>query len=978
MKTTKRASRIFAVGLSLGAAVAHAETIDQTFDYSTNPTNGQWTPWVQDTSSGAVCDAGTQTWDSVNGTYVIEAELTGTCRYIYYRINFPHAVDGSTILQADIKAEATAGSLGDMRIALGYGIDFPGFGATGRMVSDFNYAVSTGGWQAIGGDITPYVDLARQRFGNTIALSDMSELLAKTEGPVLLLINNTKGTSAPHSISMRVTIDNLHVRHDGRSYSELGTDALTAGTAYSTRTNPVFTALNNDVDTASTAIDSLSLSSRTDVRARLGTEAGAIKSAHDDIVTAAATRTDTSKKVRTPAQYTQDLVGQARLHALLDVGSYVQDGGDGLTYYPWEATGHARLDDLSLGVQSVPMQPSQNTLAALGEFEPIAVVLQNLNAADVTINAVTVGTMTNQFGETLPAGKIDVRLVKNWYTGNADSIRVQAGDSKVRVPELLLKDDELVHVDAATKTNSLRIVVGGTQSYQDITSPTSRMPAGATTADAATLQPFPIETLHARELWLTLDTRSDVLPGGYSGDIVVDYQIAGDSTSHQLLVPVQIGVMPVELRNSDMLYSIYYRGRIDPTKANLGPNYKTQAQYLTELADMRDHGVDHPTQYIGSSLTEVANYIGLREGLGLPCDKYFLLDGVANVGTNATTATTNANNLLSVISSNSACTGAQLYMYGTDEATGTALDNELAAMQAVHTAGGKTFVAGYLGTYSHIHSGLDALVFSSTPNDAEIGLWRADGKDVFSYGNPQVGVPDPYVYRANYGFLLWQHDYTGAMDYAYQDAAPGSGSTGDIGGCATSGTASYCSLWNDFDSSIYYDHVFTYPTSNGVVGTVQWEGFREAVDDTRFLATLQYVMQNVPHTELVDAVQDMLDDFKTQAGLDSIVARQNMQYALAMLNQPPVFSDVEVLTGADQVYVVGEASDPEGFLGSVTVSIDGGTPQAVSRDGSWNYTFSGLVDGEHTVHYVATDYWGATTEDERNVEVDTQSPGCGE
>jgi len=29
-----------------------------------------------------------------------------------------------------------------------------------------------------------------------------------------------------------------------------------------------------------------------------------------------------------------------------------------------------------------------------------------------------------------------------------------------------------------------------------------------------------------------------------------------------------------------------------------------------------------------------------------------------------------------------------------------------------------------------------------------------------------------------------------------------------------------------------------YPTENGVVGTVQWEGFREGVDDVRYLSTL--------------------------------------------------------------------------------------------------------------------------------------------
>jgi hypothetical protein len=56
------------------------------------------------------------------------------------------------------------------------------------------------------------------------------------------------------------------------------------------------------------------------------------------------------------------------------------------------------------------------------------------------------------------------------------------------------------------------------------------------------------------------------------------------------------------------------------------------------------------------------------------------------------------------------------------------------------------------------------------------------------------------------------------MNYAYQHAF------GDI--------------WNDFDHPKYRDHVFAYPVTNGVIRTVQWEGFREAVDDVRYLTAV--------------------------------------------------------------------------------------------------------------------------------------------
>ena len=63
---------------------------------------------------------------------------------------------------------------------------------------------------------------------------------------------------------------------------------------------------------------------------------------------------------------------------------------------------------------------------------------------------------------------------------------------------------------------------------------------------------------------------------------------------------------------------------------------------------------------------------------------------------------------------------------------------------------------------------------------------------------------------------MWNAGYDGAMNFAYQHAyGP--------------------SIWNDFDSASthYRDHVFAYPTTDGVIDTIEWEGWREGVDDTR-------------------------------------------------------------------------------------------------------------------------------------------------
>ncbi len=65
---------------------------------------------------------------------------------------------------------------------------------------------------------------------------------------------------------------------------------------------------------------------------------------------------------------------------------------------------------------------------------------------------------------------------------------------------------------------------------------------------------------------------------------------------------------------------------------------------------------------------------------------------------------------------------------------------------------------------------------------------------------------------------LWSKGYDGTLNYAYQH---GMGR-----------------LWHDLDHKRRRDHVFAYPTSNGAIDTVQWECYREAIDDHRYLAVL--------------------------------------------------------------------------------------------------------------------------------------------
>ena len=104
------------------------------------------------------------------------------------------------------------------------------------------------------------------------------------------------------------------------------------------------------------------------------------------------------------------------------------------------------------------------------------------------------------------------------------------------------------------------------------------------------------------------------------------------------------------------------------------------------------------------------------------------------------------------------------------------------------------------------------------PDPEEAAKWHGAGHKVRNYGNPQGGVENPELYRRNYGLLLWSMDYDGGGPWAWQHSAFG-------------GT------WNDFNSN-RRSVGMVYPTADGGIDTIAWEGFREGVDDVRYLTTL--------------------------------------------------------------------------------------------------------------------------------------------
>jgi len=449
----------------------------------------------------------------------------------------------------------------------------------------------------------------------------------------------------------------------------------------------------------------------------------------------------------------------------------------------------------------------------------------------------------------IPASAVDIRIVKCWY---------QAGRSvwdvshKQLVPELLLKDDELVRVDYDSQQNYVRSTAeNGTTTYLLASGKDSENLAGLRPIDAATLQPLSIPSNTLKQFWVTVHIPEEAASGEYTGSLRLS--AAG---SDPVQIPLTVTVHPFTLQPPRLIYSIYYRAKLSPDgQPTISSEYKSEEQYLAELRGMRAHGVLYPNLYQGySNLQVLRRELELRQEAGLANDILFTL----GQNTGSATSEDALNSLKNDVNKWRELAAdfgyKEVYFYGADEAKGERLTAQQKAWEAVQEAGGKTFVAGYAGTFEAMGDRLNLLIMAGGLKPEEPEKWHSVGSKIFSYACTQTRLEEPELFRRSYGLLLWDAGYDGAMDYAYQHG--------------------FGHVWNDFDGNDVRDFNFTYPTINGVVDTIQWEGFREAVDDMRYMATLERAIETTQDVEAADAAQRWLDRLHPLG--DLVLIRQEM------------------------------------------------------------------------------------------------------
>lgn len=480
-----------------------------------------------------------------------------------------------------------------------------------------------------------------------------------------------------------------------------------------------------------------------------------------------------------------------------------------LVLYPWNPTSPEKILPFNYVLPAVPGN-NLSIRACPNQFFSASFVMNAQD--DVTNIGIIASDLHNAQGASISSDEINIRLVKVWYQAGGDDIWYNI-PGNVPAPELLLKDDSLVKVDRTNRINYLKVTINGSQQYIDISNPRGTFPLNAEIHESRVLQPFSLEKNENKQIWVTVHIPDKTPAGKYHGTITITTQ-----SDKPVTLNLIVQVLPFSLEPAPVEYALYYRGVLsyEVTK-EIGSEQKSQAQYIVELKDMKDHGVQYPTIY-SEDADKIGTELFLRNQSGLPDDHIFVM-GIRTGNSTDTRILTRLGDTVRKWKTITSRYGfGDMYIYGIDEAEGDLLQSERPAWETVHQNGAKVFVACHSDAVDIVGDILDIAVVAGPLSTAQSGQWQAYGKKIFSYANPQVGIENPALYRRNYGFALWSSGYDGTMNYAYQH--------------------SYGDIWNDFDDAHYRDHVFAYPTSDGVIDTVQWEGFREGVDDTRYIATL--------------------------------------------------------------------------------------------------------------------------------------------
>ena len=430
----------------------------------------------------------------------------------------------------------------------------------------------------------------------------------------------------------------------------------------------------------------------------------------------------------------------------------------------------------------------------------------------------------------------DLRVVKLWFQNGNGWVSYFDDSGLKLIPELLLHDENLIRVDEGQMANYARLTAADGTVTERWINPPRQMDNGfferycgssafqsmkREFSDADAIRPIGLKRGAFKNLILTAHVRKTTPAGLYRG--AVRLGSLGE-------VPVTVRVLDFELPKpacffddtKPFLVNFYtYSSLGQICDLNGGDTRLAIEQFKAIMKDYAAHGQDvfwlsgGPTGHTAISAEAAAQLAAMREA-GMN-DEQFVCG--ANIGNGATKTEAEAGARRSFASSKAffGPNAKDIYMCHGDEPPPQWLKDQRGVVAAAQRAGYKFILAGSDNIFRKSAYQWDWHNIAKTPEDgSSTTAWNLLGGDKYVawYANQHVGAENPAFNRRQNGLAAYLANYSALCNYAHH-------------------FGSY-----DDDSEIYRPMVFAYGQGKGVIDTIQWEGFREGVDDIRYATLL--------------------------------------------------------------------------------------------------------------------------------------------
>lgn len=507
--------------------------------------------------------------------------------------------------------------------------------------------------------------------------------------------------------------------------------------------------------------------------------------------------------------------------------------------------------------------------SALNEYEPASFVIYAFKQHGKV--AFEVSDLKSKEGNVFPKSRLDLKTVKVWYqAGNAWYSYFQDNGYKL-CPELLLNDEDLIKVDTKKVSNYARLIEeDGTVHYHWLTPPpavdsvlehlgkmTYRLDGSFRSMkpnfkDSKTFAGATLNEGEFKQFFLTAHVTEDCKPGVYSGAITLK-----DGGKVIGKIPVQLRILPFKLPDPMQYKNVNkpYRTRFNEyngfefVRALNGNDFKlAEKQLISILKNFAAHHHVIPGFRGAYSRFDIIDKAGLKR------------DFIA-------TTSMRLNNLAEMRFDAKRQREDHIRKFGRsnfnlgwgDEYGGATLRGILPMVKIYREEG-----FGFWSNSRHTYSLAGWLANQFTPP-----VWpdfRSHVQpDKFTFISPDneygwyacqhVGVENPAFNRRQYGLGPWRAGLTCNYNYAH-----------------------HLDGFNDTRGGTFRAMNFIYTDGNGALTTIQWEAFREAIDDIRYATLIQQLAR-----PLLNSQTNVAGDFAARQALKFLADLDSDDHDLSLV-----------------------------------------------------------------------------------------------